>query len=179
METKKKYFIAIVPPEKILNKVEMIKQQLFTDHHLKGALRTPAHITLHRPFEWKEEKENELINALNEFRFNGTFNIELKNYNCFQPRVIYVDVIKSEELNNLHLKLRGYARRELNLLNEDEDLRGFCPHMTIASRDLKKQLFYKLWDSFKIAEFHENFDFSGFSLLKLDSKWEITRNFNI
>jgi len=175
----KKYFIAIIPPEKILERVELIKQQLFEEHRIKGALRTPAHITLHRPFEWKEEKENDLIHSLAEFRFNGAFSVELKNYNCFQPRVIYIDVVKTENLNNLHLKLKGYAKRELNLLNEDEDMRGFCPHMTIASRDLKKQLFYKLWDSYKNAEFYEKFEFSGFSLLKLDAKWEIIRDFNI
>lgn len=176
---KKKYFIAIIPPQKILATVELIKQELFDKYNLRGALRAPAHVTLHRPFEWNEEKENVLITALAEFSFNGAFSIELKNYNCFQPRVIYIDVVKSEALNDLHLKLRGYSRRNLNLLNEDQDTRGFVPHMTVASRDLKKQMFYKLWESFQNMEFDEKFEFSGFSLLKLDKKWEILRDFSI
>lgn len=176
---KSKYFIAIVPPEPTFQKIELIKQQLFTQHGLKGALRSPAHITLHRPFEWKEEKENELIETLSQFTFNKRFSVELKNYNCFQPRVIFIDVKKNTDLNDLHLKLSGYARRQLSLFNETEDMRGFYPHVTVAFRDLKKQLFYKLWDEFKVAEFDDNFSFSGFCLLKLNSKWEIIREFSI
>lgn len=175
----KKYFIAIVPPEKILSKIEEIKQELFREHGLKGALRSPAHITLHRPFEWKEEKENELIDTLVEFKFDRHFSIELKNYNCFQPRVIYIDVIKNTDINDLHLKLTGFAKRQLKLFNESDDLRGFEPHVTVAFRDLKKQLFYKLWDTYKSTGFDEKFEFSGFSLLKLDQKWKVLRDFNI
>ncbi len=176
---KKKYFIAIVPPENTLQKVEKIKQELFKQHGLKGALRSPAHITLHRPFEWKTEKENDLIETLEQFRFDRRFVIELKNYNCFQPRVIYVDVKKSNDLNDLHLKMTGFARQQLKLFNEAEDMRGFYPHVTIAFRDLKKQLFYKLWDGFKTAQFEENFNFTGFSLLRMETKWEVLRDFSI
>lgn len=170
----KKYFIAIVPPENVLLKIEAVKENLFREFGLKGALRSPAHITLHRPFEWKAEKEEELISALKEFRFNEQFLIELKNYNCFQPRVIYIDVVKNDALNNLHSELKKYARHNLQLFNEDNDLRGFHPHVTVAFRDLKKQLFYKLWEErFKAARFEGHFDFTGFSLLRLEKKWEV------
>ncbi len=175
----KKYFIAIVPPKAILQKIELIKLELFTQNGLKGALRSPAHITLHRPFEWKVEKEVELIESLKEFKFDRSFSIELQNYNCFQPRVIFIDVKKNQDLNDLHLKLSGYARRQLKLLNEFQDMRGFQPHVTIAFRDLKKQLFYKLWDYYKTQEFDASFDFSGFCLLRLDAKWEIIKEFSI
>ncbi len=175
----KKYFIAIIPPENVFKKIESIKQELFTAHGLKGALRSPAHITLHRPFEWKTEKENELIQTLGQFMFERRFVIELKNYNCFRPRIIFVDVKKSGDLNDLHLKLSGYARRQLGLFNEAEDMRGFKPHVTVAFRDLKKQLFYKLWEGYEKAEFEENFDFTGFCLLRLETKWEIIHEFSI
>jgi 2'-5' RNA ligase len=176
----KKYFIAIVPPQEIFQKIENIKLGLSEKFRLKGALRSPAHITLFRPFEWNEEKENELVNALAEFSFKRQFIIELKNFSCFQPRVIYVDVVKNTDLTDLHLELRGYCRRNFHLYNEDDDLRGFVPHVTIANRDLKKQLFYKLWDyEFRTRQFHAQFDYEGFSLLKLEAKWEIHRSFSI
>ncbi len=174
----KKYFIAIVPPEKILKQIELVKQELFAKYGLKSALRSPAHITLHRPFEWKESKEPFLIDKLEKFSFDKSFTIQLKNYNCFEPRVIYIDVTKNETLNHLHHQLRNYAGSQLKLLNEIEDFRGFHPHVTVAFRDLKKQMFFKLWDELKIKDFSESFDFTGFCLLRLESKWQIIKKFN-
>jgi 2'-5' RNA ligase len=179
MPAQAKYFIAVVPPEKIREKIELIKRELYAEHGLKGALRSPGHITLHRPFEWKENKEGFLIEKLEQFKFEKSFSIELKNYNCFEPRVIFIDVTKNDVLTNLHQRLTIYAKTRLKLFNEAEDMRGFHPHITIAFRDLKKQKFYELWNTFKTGSFSENFDFKGISLLKLGSKWEIIRDFNI
>lgn len=176
----KKYFIAILPPGKIFEEIEKVKQELHFRYKLKGALRSPAHITLFRPFEWKAEKESELIETLASFSFKRQFLIELKNFNCFSPRVIYVDVAKNQHLSDLHLALKGHCRRNLHLHNEDEDMRGFVPHITVASRDLKKQLFYRLWDyEFRSRQFYAEFDYSGFTLLRLESKWEAIRDFGI
>ena len=98
----KKYFIAIVIPAPLQQEIEDLKQDLLKDHGLRGALRSPAHITIHRPFEWKEEKENELITKLAGFHFQNTFNIDVKNFSFFEPRVIYVDVLANDLLNQLH-----------------------------------------------------------------------------
>ncbi|MFO0356583.1 MAG: RNA 2',3'-cyclic phosphodiesterase [Sphingobacteriaceae bacterium] len=168
----KKYFIAIVLPEPIQQEVEAMKQKLFTQFGLKGALRSPAHITLHRPFEWKEEKEQLLIDALQKFEFGKAFNLELKNFNCFHPRVIYVDVLKNELLFDLHKRLKYYAQENLKLLNEVEDMRGFHPHVTIAFRDLRKNKFEEVWVEFKEKMYQASFEVKGFSLLRLESKWE-------
>jgi 2'-5' RNA ligase len=176
---KKKYFIAIVPPPQILAQIEEMKQELFEKYKLKGALRSPAHITLFRPFEWKTADESTLVETLQKFKLGKSFEVGLKNFNCFEPRVIYVDVMHSEILQELYAQLRTFCRGNLNLYNEDEGLRGFVPHVTIASRDLKKQLFYRLWDDFKTHKFSASFDVSNISLLRLENKWEIIRNFNI
>jgi 2'-5' RNA ligase len=178
-ELKKKYFIAIVPPPQILAQIEEIKQEIFEKYKVKGALRSPAHITLFRPFEWKTENETTLAETLEKFSFGKQFSVELKNFNCFEPRVIYADVMHNEILQELYLQLRTFCRGNLNLYNEDEGLRGFVPHVTIASRDLKKQLFYKLWDDFKARPFSASFGATDISLLRLENKWEIIRNFNI
>jgi 2'-5' RNA ligase len=174
-----KYFIGILPPADICEKVESIKQELLKEHNLRGALRSPAHITLHRPFEWREDKEQELLDLLGIFTPKKKFQITLKNFNCFQPRVIYVDVVKNDELTDLYYLLRGHAKRQMGLFNEDENERGFQPHVTIAFRDLKKQLFYKLWERFEKREFAAEFEFKGLCLFKLQNKWEVLREFNI
>ncbi len=173
----KKYFIAIVIPEPLMARVEGIKQQLYHSHGLKGALRSPAHITLHRPFEWKEEKETELIEKLKTCSFEKEFIITLKNFDFFEPRVVYVDVVVHPVLIDLHQRLKDFARMELKMLNEVNDLRGFHPHVTIAFRDLKKRQFYELQEQFKNEVFDGSFNYDGFSLMKLEQRWEERRHF--
>ena len=159
-------------PEPIQSEIEAFKTKLFAEFNLKGALRSPAHITLHRPFEWKEEKEEILIKTLKNFDFKNEFLIELKNFSCFTPRVIYVDVVKNEFLFELHKKLKYYAQENFKLYNEVGDMRGFHPHVTIAFRDLKKNKFDEVWNTFKEKLFKADFAYAGFSLLKLEAKWE-------
>ncbi len=168
----KKYFIAIVIPEPLFTGVEAIKHELFEQHNLKGALRSPAHITIHRPFEWKEEKENLLTEKLKAFKYNEQFILQLKDFGFFEPRVVYVNVVYNKFLFELHDNMKNFAKRELKLLNEVNDLRGFHPHITVAFRDLKKPVFYNLQSEFKEKFFEGNFEYSGFSLMKFEKKWE-------
>lgn len=178
----KKYFIAIVLKDDLLEKAEVLKLELFEKHGLKGALRSPAHITLHRPFEWKEEKESELINALEQFkqfeRFKH-FELQLNNFSFFEPRVIYIDVKSSDTLFDLQKKLVRHAASKLRLLNEIDDERGFHPHITVAFRDLKKPLFYKLREEFNHRTFNGSMLVDSFSLLRLEDKWRVIKSFHI
>lgn len=168
----KKYFIAIVLPEPLKGRIDAVKQELFDSYRLKGALRSPAHITLHRPFEWKEEKEQDLTEKLKEFRFQDNFVVELNGFAFFEPRVIYANVLHNDTIVHLHKQLTTYAKKELLLFNEADDLRGFHPHVTVAFRDLKKPLFYELQPGFKDRQLTGSFAYSGFSLLRLEEKWE-------
>lgn len=168
----KKYFIAVVIPEPLFAEIEELKQELFRDHGLKGGLRSPAHITLHRPFEWKEEREQVLVEKLGQFKFESRFEIELCDYSFFEPRVVYVGVVENKMLAELHRQLKFFAGRELGLLNEINDLRGFAPHVTIAFRDLKKPLFYTLKAHFETQKLRGSFPYRGFSILKFDKRWE-------
>jgi 2'-5' RNA ligase len=172
----KKYFIAMVLPEPLYSKVEHIKQELFAAYGLKGALRSPAHITLHRPFEWKEEKENLLIDKLSTFKSNEKFDIKIRNFDVFEPRVVFVNIEKNEALIKLHWQLASFCKQEMRLFNEVDDKRGFHPHVTIAFRDLKKPLFHKLKEEFMLRQLEGSFICQEFSILKLEKKWEILKS---
>src|SRR5690606_35521540 len=173
----KKYFIAIVIPEPLQTTIEQIKQELINDYNLKRTLRSPSHITLHRPFEWKEKNEEELINKISNFRFNKDFSIVLNDFAFFEPRVVFVDLIKNEILLDLHTQLKHYCKSQLRLFNEVDDMRGFHPHVTVAFRDLKKAKFYQLKQIFEQSQFSGEFSYDGFSLLKLEKRWEIAYDF--
>ncbi|MDX2173099.1 MAG: RNA 2',3'-cyclic phosphodiesterase [Bacteroidota bacterium] len=175
----KKYFIAIIPPSPIINEIEDMKKKIVLLHNTKGALRSPAHITLHRPFEWKEKNEEILINQLSQFKSEKPFLIPLKNFGFFEPRVVFINVPNSKGLTELYTELKHFCQKKLKLLNEVNDLRGFHPHITIAFRDLKKPLFYELKKEFESKEYNNSFNYSGFSLLKFEKTWEVMHNFLI
>lgn len=179
MQSPCKYFVAIVLPEPCLSKVEAIKKDLQKQYGLKGALRCPAHITLHRPFVWDETKEERLINTLRAFEGGDQFGIQLQNFNFFTPRVVYVDVHAEPALDELYRKLVKHVKQNLHLFNEADDLRGFHPHVTIASRDLKKKEFSALYERFSRSEFECRFKVEAFSLLKLMDRWQVLADFPI
>ena len=102
-----KYFLAIIPPEPLLSEIQTIKEYISKNYLSHGALQSPAHITLHMPFVWEEEKEDKLINYLRDFKFDNAINVELNNYDCFEPRVIFISVEKNDSLFLLQQKLVG------------------------------------------------------------------------
>ena len=165
-----KYFIGIIPPEPIASEIYKIKEDVRDQYKSKGSLNSPTHITLHMPFEW--EKEERLVNTLKKFEFTP-FEIELNNFGCFEPRVIFVDVKKNEALRDMQGKLMSFCKRELNLFNADYGDRAFHPHVTIAFRDLKKPQFNEAWKEFENKEYSATFECSKISLLKHDGKiWQ-------
>lgn len=175
-----KYFIAIVPPEPLLSEILAIKQSIFENYQTKGALRSPGHITLHMPFSFEEDKEEKLISCLQEFKFNDSFPISLNNYSCFEPRVVFINVDEQPQLNELQKQLVKHVKKQLNLFNQSDDMRGFHPHITIAFRDLKKPVFYKLWEEYQSKKFNASFNCESFSILKhVDDRWVVFKNFTI
>lgn len=174
----KKYFLAIVIPEPFQTEIMGLKQYVSANFSSKGALRSPAHITLHMPFEWKEEKENILIEKLKEFTFTEPISIELKDFSCFEPRVVFVNVLQNQLLADLQKKLVQHVKLNLNLFNQANDMRGFHPHITIAFRDLKKARFYETWEHFKKQSFHASIKSIGFCLMKQNNNlWEASHEF--
>src|SRR5688572_22323961 len=113
-----KYFIAILTPEPVLSELEQFKLDDSQKYNNKSAMRSPAHITLHMTFELKSEKENVLIEKLEAFKFGSASNIQLKNYSCFEPKVIFVDVVKNELLDSLQKNLVYHVKSNLNIFNQ-------------------------------------------------------------
>ena len=172
------YFIAIIPKDPLQSKLMELKQWVFKGVGSKGALRSPAHITLLMPFKWKQEKESLLFESIDKLAYSiAPFNIELFNYNCFEPRVIYVNVKNSDILTEAKNEVVKMAKQELKLTFL-KDLRVFHPHITIAFRDLKKPQFYELWEQLKEKEFEADFEASSLALLKHNGKrWDVCKEF--
>ena len=173
-----KYFIAIIPPPNVLEKLTSLKQTIAHKYNIKGALLSPAHITLHMPFTWEEEKEEKLVSGLNSFAYHSAIQVTLKHFDCFEPRVVFVNVEKTTELQNLQSQLVKQCKQQMHLYNQAEDRRGFHPHITVAFRDLKKATFNALWQEYQHELFDEAFECQSFWLLKKQGQfWELCKEF--
>ena len=172
--------MAILPEEPLQTELMAMKNWVYTQTGSKGALRSPAHITLHMPFKWKKSKEELLTKSLERLASsNSKFEVSLKNYSCFEPRVIFVDVENSEELTSISNELKVVSKKEWKL-ELPKDLRGFHPHITIGFRDLKKPQFYKVWDQLKEKSFISSFKIATLTLLKHNGKkWEAYKKFDL
>jgi len=174
-----KYFLAIVLPDPYQNQVMALKEYVREHFESKAALRSPAHITLHMPFEWKDSKEDILLQTLQDFKFARPVQVELRDFNCFEPRVVYVDIMANDLLAQLQKELVLHVKQNLGLMNEAANQRGFHPHVTIAFRDLNKEDFRRAWEHFKDEKYHAKFTSLEFHLLKHSpGKWEVFKEFN-
>lgn len=175
---KGRYFIALIPPAEIFSEIEAFKQEFSDKYRSKAALRSPPHITLHMPFLWNPEKIERVHHVMQKtaarsFSAAGSFEISLINFDHFDNRVIYVNVVPSAELLELQNQVAEAAKKELNLFHADHRDRPYHPHMTVGFRDLRPSEFIKAWEDFKNRQYEKRFRCSSFSLMKWNGKrWE-------
>jgi 2'-5' RNA ligase len=177
----KLYFIALIPPSPIYD--EALEQKLYfkDNFNSKASLNSPPHITLHMPFRWKEQKEKDLATRLGEFmKGYEPIKVCLDNYSSFPPRVIYINVVNTEALENLQRGIHRFCKKELNLFNANYKEQPFLPHLTLAFRDLKKPNYKKAWEEFESREYKAEFIADRIALLKHNGRvWQVFTEFNL
>lgn len=177
----KMYFLAFIPPTQVYDDALKLKMHFNEKYKSKAALNSPPHITLHMPFRWKEGKEAELVQKLE--TFTKTFDpvkVCLDNFGAFEPRVIFLNVVKSEILENLQKHVHRFCKTELNLFNANYKEHPYHPHLTLAFRDLKKSAFKEAWSEFKSKEYKAEFVADKIALLKHDGKvWKVHHEFTL
>jgi 2'-5' RNA ligase len=177
----KLYFIALIPPSPIYDEALEQKNYFKENYNSKASLNSPPHITLHMPFRWKEQKEKDLAETLEQFikRFDP-IKVCLDNFSAFEPRVIFINVVKSEALDEMQKSIHRFCKKELNLFNANYKEQPFHPHLTLAFRDLKKPNFKKAWEEFAQKEYKAEFIADRIALLKHNGKiWQVFKEFNL
>jgi 2'-5' RNA ligase len=121
-----------------------------------------------------ETLEQGIISSIIQFSENKTsFEIRLKDFSAFKPRVIFLFVKPNDKLHQLQNQLlEALASTSSFPIQRDE--RPFTAHLTIATRDLHKKAFREAWDVFKEKKYEANWVVQGISLLRHDEKkWEV------
>ncbi|AEV34237.1 2'-5' RNA ligase [Owenweeksia hongkongensis DSM 17368] len=175
------YFIAIIPTSSVREELQGLKELFRDKYSSKASLNSPPHITLHMPFKFSDKKKERMLKSLtNVAAHQERFEVELKNFSAFTPRVIYADIVENEALKELQRSIVEMCRVDLKLLNANYKNQAYHPHITLAFRDLKKPAFAEAWKEFENKKYNARFLVNSFSLLKHDgSKWSVDTEFSI
>ncbi len=175
-----RFFIALLPPQDIQDYVNQIKQHFADNYASRSAQNSPPHITLQPPFEWVDVDVQPIEELLKEFaNRQRAIPITLSGFDAFAPRVIYINVVRSQELLRLQADLMADVERNLGIIDEVSKTRPFAPHLTVAFRDLTKENFKAAWPEFKQRQLH--FEFTGEKLTLLihdGSRWNVKSEFS-
>lgn len=173
-----RYFIALVPPTDICKHIFEYKKLIAEKFNSKGALRSEAHITLHMPFLWPNKRLEELVTLIETIASQSSyFEIETNSFGFFEPRVVYIDIIKTNALKEIQNNLNSLMRNKLNLKNSNYKDDIFNPHITIGFRDLKKQIFPSAKEYFESCSFKTSWTQTNISLLEYKTeRWNINKS---
>lgn len=152
-----RFFVALIPPHAVQAEATRLKEHFRDNYYSKAALKSPPHITLQAPFEWPNDDRDRLLSALSQFKSQfSDIPITLSGFGAFPPRVIYIDVEQTDELMALQSELSRYLADSLGIVDPMSRSRPFCPHLTVAFRDLKPVAFRRAWPEFE----HQEIEFS-------------------
>lgn len=163
---KKMYFIAIYPPQHIIEEISIFKKDLAINYGNSKALKNEAHITLFPPFDREIELEDDIHVAFQKINTElPPFEITLNGFGSFpNPKnpVLFVQPEENENLKQLHYKVK----ERFNFKNY-----SFNPHVTIGYRDLTYENFLKAWMNYKEKPYKTKLLVDKIVLLRHDGKW--------
>lgn len=163
---KKMYFIAIYPPQPIIEEINVFKKDLLINYGNSKALKNEAHITLFPPFDREIELEEDIHMAFQKINTDlSPFEVTLNGFGSFpNPKnpVLFVQPEENENLKELYFRVK----EKFNFKNY-----SFNPHVTVGYRDLTYENFLKAWPNYKDKTYKTKFIVDRIVLLRHDGKW--------
>jgi 2'-5' RNA ligase len=137
------YFIALVLPGEAGSAVHTLKVRMRDLYGCVVALRSPAHITLVPPFHLPNTDEERLTGLAEELvKEVDDFQVRASGFASFGERTLFISVPENSSLNRLKDKI-SEAMQGLENAKVKPDTRPFHPHITIATRDIRKGILRK------------------------------------
>lgn len=173
------WFIAILPPEAVAQKIKDIQQEIADRFDPKRILKMPAHITVEPPFRYEDTGARHLEERLAPFfSEREAFGLQLRNFGTFRQDVVFIEVAPSLPLLELHAQLSDFLRVQTGIVKHEPWHGGYTPHVTVANRDVTPQAHERIWREFNTRKFYAEFQVSEIALLRHDEKiWHVQRRF--
>lgn len=173
------YLTAVLPPQDLAAEIDEIRKEISEKHQVFAALKPPVHITLYRPVDLHPDREDHLIQLLRPVCFrHKPFVQQLQNFDSFNNKTLFIQAEKSSELSALRADISGIFSKNKIDRKEGKEQERFHPHITIAYRDVQRDVFRNLWEEFRNRKFKRNYLTDHFTLLKHDGKrWNTLQDF--
>lgn len=153
------YFIALLPDQAIQDEITAFKQTAQDRFGSGHALKSPPHITLIPPFRSDRTDFSALQTLADEQK---PFSVQLRNFDRFRSRVIFVNVLPEPALLAHQKRLADFCSSQWGI---QPDVRPFHPHMTVAFKDLKRSVFHEAWAYFSAQSYERLFMAQAYTLL--------------
>ncbi|MGJ3245656.1 MAG: 2'-5' RNA ligase family protein [Elainellaceae cyanobacterium] len=175
-----KFFVALLLPPQVQEYANQITKDL-GDRYNTRAAKAPPHITLFPPFEWQVENAAALDSVIQEFASKSLpIPVTLSGFGAFRPRVIYINVMKSPELLDLHAHLLAHLEHRFGLVDPKSKSRAFSPHVTVASRNMNRAIFKQAWAELASLPIQFEFVSDRLTLLNHDGHaWHVRSEFTL
>ncbi len=122
----------------------IIRKEVFVRFGARSST-LPAHFTIKAPFEYSDSIED-LKTALNDFtKREITRPYQIKGYDHFERRVIYMDVMMSREGKEVHDRLVDVLQSFPYIQFDDKEGKDKIFHVTIASKRLGP-IYDQVWE---------------------------------
>lgn len=162
--------ITLIPTPAVCSEIKLLKEELKDRFSISHALRLPAHITLQRPFRVLWDNEFLLHEELSRFaEKQKSFPVYLNGTDHFSSRVIFIKIANPRPVVSLWKNLMNSLPESLFQHIEDKQ-KQIHPHITLAHRDLKKDLFPQVWEDFKNLKYQAEFEANKLVLFRHDGK---------
>ncbi|MEQ9064492.1 MAG: 2'-5' RNA ligase family protein [Vicingaceae bacterium] len=174
---KKLYFVAIALPSPTKEEITGLKEGFIKKYGIRHALKSPPHITLHMPMRVEADREVELIKKVkNACRKLTKGKFQLRGISSFPPRTVFIDVLKSDWLENTRMVIQR-AMQEGGFGKLDDH---FHPHVTLMTRDVNRETYARAFQDLKDLIFDDEVPGNEITLFKHDGKqWKELESFEL
>jgi len=172
------YLLAILPPHELAQEIHQIRLHCAAKFGVLKALKPPVHISIYRPFRLEQEFEDNFIlmiqSALKE---QEIFNQEIENFEAFHTHAIVLKALLNPCILEIY-NIISTIMTEKGIDKHPQDNFPFRPHLTIAYRDIKPEVFPLIWEDYKNKKFNAIFKADHLCLLKHDGdQWLVIKNY--
>ena len=170
-----RYVIVSVVKGKAGNFNNNLRKEVFQKFNAKSS-KLPAHFTIKAPFEYDDIEELEEV-LQNFCKTHKRASYKIKNYNHFDNRAIYMEVIMSKEGKKLHDDLFDELNKISYINFGEKDGKDKVFHVTISSKKIQK-IYHELWEYVNNIPCDFDCKFDNVSVFKWeDNTWKLYKEY--
>ena len=173
--------IAVLLDEYLFNKARELEINISKKFLVRKGLSQSPHITVKRPFLVDDEKLQELFDYIQELKEDiKPFDITINNYGFFEPTVAYLNVIKSEQLLQLHNTINQDLLKRFSIEIGPREGDDIIFHSTLALSDFDQNTFTEIKNYLLSIPINHTFQIGEIALFyKVDDYWIIANKSSI